>query len=245
MRHALVLPLLAALLSGCAGHSNVDPSGVWINQKAIDTAAKGISLREALPGNGQPLEWQLNSKANQATFSNGFEIGQGNLQPLGKGKWTVSLSGSLTDAMTTVSDDELEVDANQQGPKQVFNKLKTTPEPGAPVGSSFERALYTAYMGGDWKIVEGSGQGSVVHFLPDGQLTGFPDADRYALCLAGDCASMTGGLDSMWIERNKQGAPFIFKRDGKQLEIFQAVNQAQADEMPQFAAGPRMWLLKK
>ncbi|WAH58978.1 hypothetical protein LZ023_05230 [Pseudomonas silvicola] len=245
MRHALVLPLLAALLSGCASHSNVDPSGVWINQQVIDAAAKGISLRQAMPKNDQPLEWQLNSKANQASFSNGFEVGQGNLQPLGKGKWTVTLSGSLTEDMTTVSDDELEVAANKAGPKQVFNKLKTTAEPNAPVGSSFERALYGAYMGGDWKIVEGPGQGSVVHFLADGQLAGFPGADRYALCLAGDCATMTGGQDSMWIERNKQGAPFIFKRDGKQLEIFQAVNQAQADEMPQFKAGERRWLLNK
>jgi len=243
MRYALALPLLAALLSGCASHSNVDPSGVWINQHVIDTAAKGISLRQAMPGNSQPLEWQLNSKANQASFSNGFELGQGDLQPLGKGKWTVNVTGAQPVAMTTVSDDELDVDASQAGPPEAFTKLKTTPEPGAPVGSAFERALYAAYMGGDWKITEGPGQGSVVHFMADGQLVGFPGADRYALCLAGDCATMTGDQDSMWIERNKQGAPFIFKRDGKKLEIFGVINQAQDDEMPKLKASDRRWLL--
>ncbi|EIK97345.1 lipoprotein [Pseudomonas sp. M47T1] len=244
MRHALVLPLLAALLSGCASHSNVDPSGVWINQKAIDTAAKGKGLRDALGANGPVLEWQLNSKAGQVSFSNGFERVQGNLQPLGKGKWEADFQGNHSQQLTT-DDDELTLAASASGPQQVFVKPKTTVEPGAPVGSSFEQALYAAYMGGDWTIVEGQGQGSAVHFLANGQLSGFPGADRYALCLAGDCATMSGDADSMWIELNKQGAPYLFKRDGKQLEIFQAVNQAQADEMPQFAAGQRLWLLKK
>ena len=41
------------------------------------------------------------------------------------------------------------------------------------------------------------------------------------------------------------GAPFIIKRDGDKLEIFQAVNRAQADDMPQLAAGKRQWLLEK
>ncbi|WP_416421818.1 hypothetical protein RAM80_17935 [Pseudomonas sp. App30] len=244
MRHALVLPLLAALLSGCASHSNVDPSGVWINQKAIDTAAKGQGLRDALGANGPVLEWQLNSKAGQVSFSNGFERAQGNLQPLGKGKWAADFQGHQQLQLTT-DDDELILAASQSGPKQVFVKPKTSVDPGAPLGSSFEQALYAAYLGGEWKIVEGAGEGGVVHFMANGQLAGFPNADRYALCLAGDCATMTGDADSMWIELNKQGAPYIFKRDGKQLEIFEVVNQAQADEMPSFKAGARRWLLKK
>ncbi len=244
MRHALVLPLLAALLSGCASHSNLDPSGVWINQKAIDTAAKGQGLRDALSANGPVLEWQLNTKAGQTSFSNGFERVQGNLQPLGKGKFAADFPGNLHQQLTA-DDDELILTASQAGPKQVFIKPKTSVEPGAPLGSSFEQALYAAYMGGDWSIVEGPGQGGAVHFLANGQLAGLPDADRYALCLAGDCATMTGDADSMWIELNKHGAPYIFKRDGKQLEIFDVVNQAQSDEMPSFKQGARRWLLKK
>ena len=50
--------------------------------------------------------------------------------------------------------------------------------------------------------------------------------------------------DSLWLERNQRGAPFIIKRNGNQLEIFQAVNRAQPDEMPMLAAGKRQWLLQ-
>ncbi|PMZ55194.1 hypothetical protein C1X25_30390, partial [Pseudomonas sp. GW247-3R2A] len=107
------------------------------------------------------------------------------------------------------------------------------------------RALYTAYMGGSWKIVNGPGEGNTVQFQADGQVAGLPGADRYALCLAGDCASMSGGNDNMWLQVNGQGNTWIFARKGKELEILQAVNTVQADEMPQFTPGDRKWLLEK
>ena len=56
---------------------------------------------------------------------------------------------------------------------------------------------------------------------------------------------MTGKWDSLWLERNQQGNPWIFKRNGKQLEIFQAVNEAQPDEMPELRPGARRWLLEQ
>jgi hypothetical protein len=107
------------------------------------------------------------------------------------------------------------------------------------------KALYKAFLGGDWKIVEGQGQGATVRFSDTGNVTGLPGVDRFAVCLAGDCATMGGGNDSMWLERNQRGAPWIFKRDGDTLEIFQAVNRAQPDEMPELAAGARQWVLEK
>ncbi|MNL45860.1 hypothetical protein D3C87_1685370 [compost metagenome] len=113
------------------------------------------------------------------------------------------------------------------------------------MGASFERALYSAYMGGGWTIVSGPGEGSTVQFQADGQVTGLPGSDRYALCLAGDCASMSGGNDNMWLQQNGQGNAWIFARKGKELEIFQTVNTAQADEMPSFTPGERKWLLEK
>jgi hypothetical protein len=116
---------------------------------------------------------------------------------------------------------------------------------GAPIGASFERALYSAYMGGSWKVVSGPGEGNTVQFQADGQVAGLPGADRYALCLAGDCASMSGGNDNMWLQANGQGNTWIFARKGKELEILQAVNTAHADEMPQFTPGDRKWLLEK
>jgi hypothetical protein len=56
---------------------------------------------------------------------------------------------------------------------------------------------------------------------------------------------MSGGNDNMWLQLNGQGNAWIFMRKGKELEILQAVNTAQADEMPQFTPGDRKWLLEK
>lgn len=43
MRNALALSLLALLLGGCASNpADRDISGTWINQVAIDAAAKGV-----------------------------------------------------------------------------------------------------------------------------------------------------------------------------------------------------------
>lgn len=54
MRKALVASsLLALLLGGCASNpADLDVSGTWINQAAIDAAAKGGPLREALQSYG-------------------------------------------------------------------------------------------------------------------------------------------------------------------------------------------------
>jgi hypothetical protein len=135
--------------------------------------------------------------------------------------------------------------ASDTGPEQHFRSPKEAPPAGAQPGTSFERALYTAYLGGKWTIVNGDGQGSTVEFLPDGSVSGLPGNDRYALCLAGDCAAMSGEYDSMWLEKNERGNPWIFVRSGKQLELFQAVNNAQATEMPDLRPGERRWVLEK
>ena len=78
-----------------------------------------------------------------------------------------------------------------------------------------------------------------------GKVAGLPNVDQYSLCLAGDCASMSGGYDSMWLQLNGQGNNWIFARKGRALEIFQAVNRAQPDEMPELAAGKRQWALER
>lgn len=244
MRHALAFSLVAALLSGCASHANVDPNGIWINQNAIDAAAKGVSLRQALLANGPILEWRVNTVASQASYSNGFEQGEGKLMADTPGKWTVDFYGSHSEALQ-LKGDQLLQSASDNGPQQSFVKPKATLDPAAPPGTAFEEALYSAYMGGNWKIVEGPGQGGTVHFTADGQLDGIEGLDRYALCLAGDCAAMSGEFDSMWMEKNQQGNAYIFRRDGNTLEILEAVNQAKADDMPDLHPGARRWLLKK
>jgi len=71
MRKALAVSLLAVLLGGCASDpAKNDVGGIWINQVAIDAASKGGPLREALQAYGPNLEWELNTKAGQARYTN-------------------------------------------------------------------------------------------------------------------------------------------------------------------------------
>ena len=244
MRVAFALSLLAALLSGCASHSNKTPDGVWINQAAIDAAAEGGNLRQSLLAYGPTLEWNINTAAGQATSYNGFELTEGKIAKDPDGTWKVNVYGSASDDLKLKSD-ELVQSASDSGPEQHFRTPKEAAPAGAQPGTSFERALYPAYLGGKWSIVNGDGQGGVVEFAPDGSVTGLPGNDRYALCLAGDCAAMSGEYDSMWLEQNERGNPWVFVRQGKQLEIFQAVNNAQATEMPDLRPGERHWVLEK
>jgi len=240
MRQALPLALAALLLSGCASHKPEDFNGTWINQNAIKAATKSGNLRQALNEHGPVFEWKLDVANQQASFSNGFEAADGQLSANDK-QWQATFQGGQTEQLA-LDGNELKT-TDSSGVEQTFVRAK---QPGnAPLGGSFEKALYQAYLGGEWKIVEGQGTGSKVQFADNGSVTGLPGPDRYALCLAGDCASMGGSNDSLWLERNQRGAPFIFKREGDTLEIFQAVNRAKPDEMPQLAAGNRQWVLER
>jgi len=245
MRHALALSLVALLLGGCASNpADRDISGTWINQVAIDAAAKGGPLREALQANGPNLEWDINTKAGQARYTNGFENVDGKLLGEKSGAWKIDFYGSSGSELKR-DGKQLSQSETENESEQVFDRAQAQVPEGAPIGASFERALYTAYMGGSWKVLNGNGEGGTVQFQADGQVIGLPGADRYALCLAGDCASMSGGNDSLWLQLNGQGSPWIFARKGKELEIFQAVNTAQQDEQPTYMPGDRKWLLEK
>jgi hypothetical protein len=245
MRKALALSLLAVFLGGCASNpADRDISGTWINQVAIDAASKGGPLREALQAYGPNLEWDVNTKAGQARYTNGFEKVEGRLLGEQSGAWKVDFYGSSASELKR-DGNQLQQAASDNEPEQLFDRAQIPVPEGAPIGASFERALYSTYMGGTWKIANGQGEGGTVQFQADGQVSGLPGADRYALCLAGDCASMSSGNDSMWLQQNGQGNNWIFVRKGKELEILQAVNTALADEQPQFTAGERKWLLEK
>jgi len=245
MRKALAFSLLAAMLGGCASDpAKTDVNGTWINQVAIDAASKGGPLREALQAYGPNLEWEVNTRAGQARYTNGFEIAEGKVIGDPAGSWKVDFYGSSATELKRDGKQLLQA-ANDNEPEQLFDRPKDPAPEGAPLGANFERALYTAYMGGSWKILSGPGEGSAVQFQADGAVQGLPGADRYALCLAGDCASMSGGNDNLWLQHNGQGNAWIFVRKDKQLEIFQTLNTAQADEVPSLAPGTRQWLLEK
>ena len=245
MRKALALSLFVSLLGGCASDpAKYDINGVWINQAGIDAAAKGGNLREALLTYGMNLEWDIDTSKGQASYSNGFERGEGKLTQEKPGTWKVDFYGSSGGSLTR-DGKQLIQSAIDSEPQQSFTRPQVTAANGAPLGATFEQALYSAYMGGNWKIISGPGAGNRVRFQPNGQVSGLPNADRYALCLAGDCASMSGENDSMWLQQGQQGSSWIFVRQGQQLEIFQALNSAQMDEMPQLYPGKRQWLLEK
>ncbi|MEX5343490.1 hypothetical protein [Pseudomonas sp. I2] len=242
MRHALPLALAALLLGGCASHKPEDYNGTWINQAAIDAAAEGGSLRQALSEQGPVFEWKIDVANQQASFSNGFEAADGRLSASDK-DWLVTFNGD-ENGQLKLDGSKLQA-TDQAGKRQTFVRAKPAAPANAPLGSSFEKALYKAYLGGDWKIVEGPGKGALVRFTDNGNVTGLPGPDRYALCLAGACATMGGDNDSLWLERNQRGAPWIFKRDDDTLEIFQALNRAQPNEMPQLVPGARQWVLER
>lgn len=242
MRCLFVALLTGVLLSGCASTPQ-DPSGTWINQAAIDAAVESGNLREALLAYGPNLEWQLDSPRQLASFSNGFERGEGRFKRQADGELRVHFYGDFEESLS-LNNDELIQAQSDTWPEQRFVRAPTAPGPLTPPGSSFEQALYSAYLGGTWLIEEGLGQGGLVLFQADGSLQGLPGAERYALCLAGDCAAMSGEFDSLWLQLGDQGQGWLFEREGDQLRVFEALNRSQIDEMPNYYKGQQRWLLE-
>ena len=95
----LALLLCSVLLAGCASAPANDPSGVWINQAAIDAAREGGRLREALLAYGPNLEWQIHPERQQASYSNGFELVEGRLLAAGEGSWQVTFYGDYEEQL--------------------------------------------------------------------------------------------------------------------------------------------------
>ncbi|MCY1404808.1 hypothetical protein D9M71_200300 [compost metagenome] len=243
MRRALVLSVLLGLLTGCAGTPS-DPSGIWINQAAIEAAGKGGKLREALLAYGPNLEWRLDNKAHQATFSNGFELGSGQLNEESPQRWRIDFYGNTREYLELAGKELVQV-GSDNWPEQRFARAEQQPTENTPPGATFQRALYPAYLSGSWEIQEGPGQGEEVKFQPDGRVEGLPGAERYALCLAGDCAAMSGDNDSIWLQQGAQGREYLFVREEDKLELFEALNGARDGEMPEYSPGKRVWLLER
>ncbi|WP_426109059.1 hypothetical protein [Pseudomonas sp. TWR1-1-4] len=243
MHKLLALGLI--LLGGCThAPQPTNISGLWINQAAIDSAAQGRPLLQSIHVHGLNLEWNIDTRANKAQFSNAFELGEGELLPKAPGKWTVDYRGYGTD--------ELQLDGSQliQQPKehmvgQVFRRPAQPAPASAQWGTTFRRALNSAYMGGRWKIIEGQGVGNTVEFMADGSLSGLAHNDRYKLCLGGDCATQGAGNDSLYLGRGDVGDGWFFVRHGKRMEFLKAINQSAPYEIPHLVPGPRQWLLEK
>ena len=245
MRKALVLSLLAVVLGGCASKpAHRDISGVWINQAAIDAAAHGGNLRDALLAYGPNLEWDIDAKNATANYTNGFESVEGKLIPEDDGTWQVSFYGSSSTGLSLEGEELIQGETDAE-PRQPFVRPRITAASDAPLGASFETALNSAYLGGQWRVTSGMGKGNQVTFLADGQVNGLPNTQNYVLCLAGDCASMSGEHDSLWLQQGEIGAAHIFVRNGPRLEIFQALDSAEPDDMPQFYPGKLEWSLEK
>lgn len=253
MRKALMLSLLSIILGGCASEpAPRDISGIWINQAAIDEAAKGGGLLDALSSSGPTLEWSIDAENAKATWRSSFERDEGTLVPDGSASWKVNFyGGENTDLKLEGS--ELIQAATEFFPRQAFVRPAQSDVGEVSRGTNadlfksvhFEQALKSAYLGGEWRVLSGAGQGAKVTFSPKGQVSGLPGINGYELCLGGDCATMSGGLDSLWLQQGEMGAAHIFVRKGRTLEIFEAVDVSAPDEMPQFYPGKREWALEK
>ncbi|MCO8164465.1 hypothetical protein NJC38_20210 [Pseudomonas sp. 21LCFQ010] len=242
MHRLLGLSLLLALLSSCAVHPERNSDGVWINQAAINAAVGSHTLRRALWANDSIMEWHINTHSGRAVFVSAIERGEGII--------TRAVDNQLDVRLDGVNVVELRVDQGQlfqtqslYGPPQRFSK--STGLADAQPGSRFIQALNSAYLDGSWSIVSGEGQGRFVRFLPDGRVQGLADNERYQLCLGGDCASMSGANDSLWLEKSGKSELWFFVRNGRTLEIFHTVNTARSDEKPVFVSGARRWLLER
>ncbi|QJI14524.1 hypothetical protein HKK58_18935 [Pseudomonas sp. ADAK22] len=243
--HTLLLISLI-LLGGCTHlqQQTADISGLWINQAAIDTAAQGRPLLKALDANGMNLEWNIDTRTGKAQFSTAFEEGEGQLLQKAPGIWSVDYNGHGSDELQ-LNGEQLVQQTGKIYAGQTFSRPIQPAAAGAKWGTAFRQALNSAYMGGQWKIIEGQGTGNLVRFSADGSLSGLGNNDRYELCLGGDCATQGAGNDVVYLGKGAVGDGWIFVRYGKQLEILQAINLSQPDEIPQLSPGPRQWLLEK
>ena len=124
MRKALALSLFAIFLGGCASDpADRDISGTWINQVAIDAATQGGSLREALQAYGPNLEWDVNTKAGQARYTNGFEKVEGRLLGEQSGAWKVDFYGSSASELKR-DGNQLQQAASDNEPEQLFDRAQ-------------------------------------------------------------------------------------------------------------------------
>ncbi|HLA29470.1 MAG TPA: hypothetical protein VJ047_00385, partial [Pseudomonas sp.] len=119
MRCLLSLLVACCLLGGCASPQQ-DPSGTWINSVAIEAAVESGNLREALLAYGPNLEWQLDAPRQLASFSNGFERGEGQLLRAQDGRFRVHLFGDYQEWLS-LDADELVQAASDTWPEQRFS----------------------------------------------------------------------------------------------------------------------------
>ena len=136
-------------LGGCASHKPEDYNGTGLTRRH-----RCRRRQQPAPGpeqKGPVLEWKIDTANQQASYSNGFEAVDGYLSAK-EDQWQASFTGGQTEQLD-LSGDKLRV-TSQNGNKQTFVKVPTA-SANTPLGGSFEKALYTAYLGGEWKIVEG------------------------------------------------------------------------------------------
>ncbi|MFS2068941.1 hypothetical protein ACEN9D_09295 [Pseudomonas sp. CT11-2] len=243
MRRALIaFSLLAIFLGGCANApTENDISGIWINQGAIDAAAKGQPLLETLRGHSN-LEWDIDSRRDKATSNSGAEVGGGRLLKRKPGVWTVDYNGYGSDELRFNGKQLIQL-AKSYEPEQVFARPKESAVKDPRWAGTFRQALNSAYMGGSWKVVDGTG--NTVRFYSDGRVEGLPGADHYELCLAGDCSSdMPTGYDNLLLRNQDTGRGFFFTRNGKWLEIF-GITDINPELKGSGKPSTRQWLLEK
>lgn len=246
MHHPLPLLLLllllgSTLLGGCAsGPEQI--AGTWINQPAIDAAADSGKLREALLAYGPNLEWRFAPPRHTAWSSDGVAFSEGHLAAGDDARWQVTFNSDNQQSFV-LDGDELIQQPSPNAPQQRFVAADAAAD--SLPGQAFEQALYAALLGGDWEVLEGAGQRGLVRFHADGRVEGLPGAERYALCLSGECAGRSEEEEIIWLQNGEQGAEWLFRLDDDELSIYQADNQSLHSDVPQYRPGRRVWLLER
>jgi hypothetical protein len=116
-----LLSLLALFLGGCASNpADRDISGTWINQ-AASMRHQRRPLREALQTYGPNLEWNVNTKAGQARYTNGFENVEGKMLGEESGAWKIDFYGSSASELKR-DGKQLSQSASDNEPAQVFDR---------------------------------------------------------------------------------------------------------------------------
>jgi hypothetical protein len=213
-----------------------DPAltGTWINQTALDAARAAHGVHVAAAAFSPATELTFAADSNRVTFGNQMEQWVGTWRRTGPRRFEIA---GLFDGGTRKDPAVLQLAPD--------NRTFTLRAPGRAAGeraltfaratTGFAPALNAAVIAGRYRPPASCACGPAVTFRTDGTVRGITGYTHYAVCVAGDCASMTDA-DSLTLS-GKAGTKVVYYRfDGDRLELRSVRNTAAADEKPSYVA---------
>jgi hypothetical protein len=208
------------------------PAGTWINQTALDAVRAAQGVRAAAGTFAPATDLTFAATGNRVTFGNQMEQWEGTWHRTAPRRLEIAglyNGGSRPPAVAQFSADG--------------RTFKLRP-PGGAAGKGartysravdFPSALNAALIAGRYRPPASCACGPAVTFRADGTVRGIAGYTHYAVCVAGDCASMTDA-DTLTLT-GKAGARVVYYRfEADRLELRSARNTAAADEKPSYVA---------